>query len=363
MSPTHRIRKRKTEYISARFCECILPNFLAQLILTYKLIILTRNNYTSAHFFEAEEFKLNFNKKDISTYISLLSVAFLWGTSFAISKIALYELSPLNLAGLRFIIASLIFGVVLIAKKSDSTIDRKDILQLIIMGFMSITSYFYIQYTGLLYTTSIHASLLLATSPLWTTIFSVITRQEQVNRKAVVGIVIAFIGISLVISRGKLLMLFASETIYGDMLLLTNAVVWAIFTIYGKNIMKKYSPFTAIAYIHIFGTIMLLPIVLLPNSLNPISVLSQLSGISLPTIVAVLYLAALCSVYGYYMWFKGISKIGTVRTASFYYGSPLFALLAGVWLLSETITPFIISGGIMVIVGVYLTNKYKISLS
>ncbi|MBU2703700.1 drug/metabolite transporter (DMT)-like permease [Sporomusaceae bacterium BoRhaA] len=299
--------------------------------------------------------------KDMAIYLSLICVTFLWGTSFAASKIALHELSPLNLAGFRFIAAAIIFGSILAVKKSR--IYQEDIPQLVVMGFLSITSYFYIQYTGLLYTTSINASLLLATSPVWTTIVSIFIGQEKINRNAIGGILLAFLGVTIVISRGKLFSLFMSETILGDMLMLLNAIVWAIFTLYGKKIMSKYSPFTAVAYMNIFGTLMLLPIILIPNPLNPTSAIEQLSSITLPTIAAVVYLATLCSVYAYYTWYKGIARIGAVRTASFQYVSPLFAFLAGILLLSETISPFMMIGGIMVIFGVYLTNKQKANLT
>lgn len=296
--------------------------------------------------------------KDLAIYLSLTNVAFLWGTSFAIAKLALYKLSPLNLAGFRFISAAIIFGIILIMKKA--VIHKEDIPQLIIMGFLSITSYFYIQYTGLLYTTSINASLLLATSPVWTTIASVALGQEQVNRKSVIGILIAFLGISLVISKGKLFSLFASETIIGDLFMLLNAIVWAAFTLYGKKIMSKYSPFTAVGYITIFGAFMLLPVILIANPLNPVSIVEEFTTISLQTVAAVLYLASLCSVYAYYTWYQGIERIGAVRTASFYYVSPLFAVVAGVWILKETITLLTLLGGIIVISGVYITNKSKL---
>lgn len=305
---------------------------------------------------------MRINKTDLPVYASLFSVVFLWGTSFAVSKIGLQDLSPLNLAGIRFSIASLIFGAILLAQKTGRTVERQDIFPLVVMGFMAITSYFYIQYTGLLYTTSINASLLLATSPVWTTLAGMATRQERVTAKTFGGILLAFVGISLVISRGKMFSLFASATIGGDMLLLLNAVVWAGFTLYGKKIMQKYPPFTAIAYINIFGTVMLLPVILIPSRLNPVSLVGQLAGISLSTVLSAVYLAVLCSVYGYYMWYKGIARIGAVRTASFYYISPLFAFLAGTWLLDETVTALVVLGGLMVIAGVYLTNKYKIVL-
>jgi drug/metabolite transporter (DMT)-like permease len=301
-------------------------------------------------------------KKDTSAYLYLTSVVFLWGSSFAVSKIGLAEMTPLNLAGFRFIFASLVFGLILLMQKSGRSIGRADILPMAAMGFISITSYFFIQYTGLLYTTSINASLILATAPLWTTVFAVLTRQERVNAKAVAGILLAAVGVSLVISRGEFLRLFSSSTVVGDLLLLSNAFAVAVFNLYGKKILQKHSPFKAMAYIHIFGTLMLLPFVLISNPLNPVTLTAQLTGVSLPTVAAVSYLALLCSVYGYYMWYRGIAAIGAVRTAAFQYFNPLVAFFLGILLLQETVTSFVLLGGIMVIAGVYTTNKYKTPL-
>lgn len=293
--------------------------------------------------------------QDMAIYLSLTCVVFLWGTSFAISKVTLDELSPLNLAGLRFVIAAVIFGAILAVKQSR--LSKEDIPKFIAMGFLAITSYFYIQYTGLLYTTSINAALLLSTSPIWTTIAGIFIGQEKVSSKTISGILLAFLGVTIVISKGELFSLFLSETIFGDMLMLFNAIVWALLTLYGKNIMCKYSPFAAVAYMTIFGALMFLPIILIPNPLNPISALEQLAGITLPTIASILHLAALCTVYAYYIWYKGITQIGAVRTASFQYLSPLFALLAGILLLSETVSSFMLLGSIMILLGVYLTNR------
>ena len=298
-------------------------------------------------------------KTDRSAYLLLFSVVVLWGSSFAVSKIGLKELSPLNMAGSRFVIASVLFGILLLTRKSRCVPERRDILSLAVAGFMSITSYFYIQYTGLLYTTSINAALLLATSPIWTTVYCVATQHERITVKAAIGMALAFVGISLVISKGRAFSLFTFETLQGDLLLLLNSIVWAGFTLYGKKIMQKYSPFTAMAYIHIFGTIMLLPVILIPSTINPIPITQQLPDVSFATGFAILYLAGLCSVYGYGMWYRGVAQIGAVRTASFYYMSPLIALLAGVWLLNESINFLVVAGGCLVMSGVYFVNKYK----
>lgn len=167
----------------------------------------------------------------------------------------------------------------------------------------------------------------------------------------------------MVITKGNPLTLFASSSLMGDMLLLLNAIVWSCYTLYGKKMMLKYSPFTLVAYIHILGTLMLLPLVLIPNRLNSVTLWEQIPHITLSAAGSILYLAALCSVYGYYIWYKGITEIGAVRTASFYYVSPLFALLAGIWLVNEPLTYFDLIGGIMVVSGIYMINKYKIMIT
>jgi len=290
-------------------------------------------------------------------YLALLSVSFLWGTSFAAAKIGMYELAPLNLVILRFVIASAVFAGILLARGKDNTIEKQDIPQFILLGFTVITSYFYIQYTGLQFTTTIHAALIIATSPLCAALMGAMLGWERVSLLGAVGIVTAFAGVSLIITNGQVVGIFESQTLTGDLLLLVNAIVWAGFTVYGKTILKKYSPFVAMAYIHIFGTLMLLPFAFFASPLTPVPLTAQLFDITWPTVASALYLALLCSIFSYYVWYLGIERIGAVRTAAFVYFNPLFATITGILLLHEPLSVFALTGGVMIITGVYLTNK------
>lgn len=293
----------------------------------------------------------------LSIYCALLSVSFLWGTSFAAAKIGMYELAPFNLVIFRFVIASGLFGGILLIMRDNNTIERQDIPRFILLGFLAITSYFYIQYTGLKLTTTINAALIIATSPLCAALLGAFLGWERVTQLGALGIAIAFGGVSLIITNGHFTDILRSDTLTGDLMLLTNAVVWAGFTVYGKTILKKYRPVVAMAYIHIFGTVLLLPFAFFASPMTPVPLLAEIAGISWPTVVSALYLALLCSIYAYYVWYMGIEKIGAVRTAAFAYFNPLFAVIAGTLLLHESITPFIAAGGIMIIAGVYLTNR------
>ena len=292
-------------------------------------------------------------------YLGLAAVSLFWGTSFAAAKIGMQELLPLNLVIFRFVIASFIFSAILLFMQRHNTIDRRDIPRFIILGFIAIASYFYIQYTGLTYTTTINSALIIATSPIFTALFGHLLGWEKISRFAVGGIAIAFSGVAVIITNGQFTEIFQSATLKGDLLLLSNAIVWSGFTLYGKTILQKYRPFVAMAYIHIFGTLFLIPLAFIATPLAPLPLCSQIREITSATFIAALYLAGLCSVFAYYMWYVGVERIGAVRTAVFSYLNPFFAMLTGVWLLSEQLTPYTFLGGLLVILGVYTTNQHK----
>lgn len=295
--------------------------------------------------------------KLFSTYLALICVSFLWGTSFAAAKIGLRELAPLNLVILRFLLAASIFGGILLCRREKSLLAAKDVPRFVLLGFLAITSYFFIQYTGLTYTTTINAALIVATSPVWTAVFGATLGWERLAAGSVVGIVVAFAGVSLVITGGRPAELFASTTLPGDLMLLANALVWAGITVYGKALLQKYRPFVAMAWIHISGTLMLLPFAVIPSPFVPAPLLSQLAAITWPTVAGAFYLAVLCSVFAYHMWYSGVERLGAVRTSAFTYFNPLFAATAGVLLLGERLSTWVVAGGGLIIAGVYLTNK------
>lgn len=301
-------------------------------------------------------------KKFYNIHLLLLTVPVFWGTSYVAAKIGMRDLLPLNLVIMRFAIASILFSLILLLKKKDVYIDKKDIPQFFLLGFVAITSFYYIHYTGLQYTTSTNAGLIMATSPIFAALFCIFTKKENVNSSSFLGICIASIGVLLVISQGKISSIYHQKTLLGDSLIILNALMWAWVILKGKTVLEKYSPFVAMAYIHIFGTILLLPFAFFSTLFVEISLWQQLPTISWSTILASAYLAIYCSVYSYFIWYLGVSKIGAVKTATFNYFNPIMASLAGLIVFHEQMTIYIVLGGFLVILGVYITNQ-KMSLS
>lgn len=296
-------------------------------------------------------------KKLYNIHFLLLTVPLFWGTSYVAAKIGMRDLLPLNLMILRFAIASLLFSFILLVKKKEVYLDKEDIPLFLLLGIMAISFFYYIHYTGLQYTTSTNAGLIMATSPIFAALLCIVTKKEKVNKHSFLGIGIAFIGVLLVITQGKISSLYQQKTLFGDSLIILNALMWAWVTLKGKTVLEKYSPFVAMAYIHIFGTVLLLPFALFSTSLAEISLWQQLGTVSWSTILAAVYLAVFCSVYSYFIWYVGVSKIGAVKTAAYNYFNPIMASLAGFIVFHEKITIYIALGGCLVILGVYMTNQ------
>lgn len=290
-------------------------------------------------------------------YILLLTVPLFWGTSYAAAKIGMLDLLPLNLAILRFVLASFVFSLLLAVRKKEVYLDKKDIPQFFLLGFMAISFFYYIHYQGLQHTTSTHAGLIMATSPIFAALFCLGTKKETVNIYSTCGIGVAFIGVSLVITQGDFSSLYQQKTLWGDGLILLNAMMWAWVTMKGKSILEKYSPFIAMAYIHICGTLLLLPFAFTATPFVEIPLWQQLAAISAKTFGAAAYLAVFCSVYAYYIWYIGVSKIGAVKTAAFNYLNPVMASFSGFILFQEQLTLYVIAGGCLVLLGLYITNK------
>lgn len=286
-------------------------------------------------------------------YAGLFGVVFFWGTSWAASKIGLRDFSPIHLAVLRFVLASCLFYILLKIFYRDYVIDSKDKPLLWFLGILGVSFYFYIQHTGLKHTTTVNSSIIMGTSPIFTMLLSTkLFNQEELNLNKIFGAIISFLGIFLVFSSGKGIS-FSSSTLLGDLLILINSISWAFFTVLGKRLVDKYEPFVVISYIYIYATITMSPIIFTSDFIT--SVKKAPSG----TWLAVFYLAIFCSVYGFYMWYKGIKIIGAARTAMFNYINPVVAVTIGILFLKETWTFYTLFGGILVFIGVYIVTTKR----
>lgn len=132
--------------------------------------------------------------RQIRADLMLLVVTVFWGASYILTKLALEVLQPFNLTALRLLIAFIVSALVFykrISKADIRTIKYSLVLAVILVGMFISMSF------GLKYTTASNAGFLISLAVIIIPILSYLFLKQKIEKKVVIGVCIAPIGIAL----------------------------------------------------------------------------------------------------------------------------------------------------------------------
>jgi drug/metabolite transporter (DMT)-like permease len=281
--------------------------------------------------------------------LGLLAVAIIWASSFIFIKWGLLELKPFNLAFWRFLLASpLLFGYVYARRRENLFVfERKDFLPLIILGLTGVSLLYAVQFMALKFTTATNASILINSSVFFIALLSIVLLGERITKSRATGIVVGMVGISLVLSNGRL-NFFSSSTLTGDLLMIFDGFLWAIYTIAGKSLLDRYDADSLTAWAFVLGILTLTPFLAFEGLQIPLTTLSWIS---------IFFLAVFCSFIAYLIWYKALEAEDASKVAIYIYMIPFFTAIMAFSLLNEKITIVKVFGGILTILGVYMAER------
>jgi len=273
-------------------------------------------------------------------------------------KIALREgLTPIAIATFRFLIAGALFLVaILIEKKRRRNykllVKKKEFPTLLFLALTGVTFFFTAQYTGIqMAEASIAAILVCLLSPILITVLSTIIFKEHLTKKQALGIGTAALGTFIVVASGTVSFSGNREFLLGSLILLSTPVLWATYSLLGKKIIDRYSPFLVTVYVNVLGGLCLIPFSLAEHSF------CQIFTISLNGWLAILFLAVTCSLFGYYIWLYVMKQVGAAITSSFLFAEPLVTMLFAFIFVGERLGIFIPAGAFLIFIGVYLVTR------
>lgn len=151
-----------------------------------------------------------------------MMITVFWGASYILTKIGLEDFQPFNLTALRFMIAFFVSAIVFykhMIKADIKTIKYSFILAIILLSVF-ISSTF-----GLLYTSASNAGFLLSLSVVLIPIISFVFLKQKIEKKMIVGVCFAIIGIALLTLNTQL------KINSGDLLCIISALLFAIHII------------------------------------------------------------------------------------------------------------------------------------
>lgn len=290
---------------------------------------------------------------NFTTYLKLLGAVTAWGGTFIAAKFAVLDTSIEMAALLRFITASIVLLILLYSRQGYlPRIDRQQLIYLILLGLSGVAIYNLFFFFGLQSVEAGRGALIITSNPLLVALGSALFYRQRFLPVNLLGLLLCPLGVAVVLSRGELSDLFVQGVGRGELALLGCALSWAAYTLIGKQMMVSKSPLdplTLVTYSCISGSLLLGAWIILSGHAITLNLTFTL-------ISSIGYLALLGTVAGFIWYFQGIREIGATQGAAFVFFVPVSAILLGhVWL-DEAITVSLISGAILIIGGVALTN-------
>jgi drug/metabolite transporter (DMT)-like permease len=277
----------------------------------------------------------------------LIAVCF-WGASFIATKIALRQLNPISIIFIRLIFASILLSLIAVYTKRSFVINLKNHGFIFILALIAVF-HLWIQVTGLKFTSASNTGWIIGTSPVFMAILGFFVFSEQFTLLKITGIVIAFFGLMMLISKGEFLSIdFISNK--GDFLILASAFTWSVYSMVNKKITISYPPLMTILFQFI-----MMAIILVPFNINK-SVLNAISNLNIEVWIALLFLGLFCSGIAYVLWAQSLKEMESARVGAFLYFEPFVTVIAAWCILNENIALLTIASGIMITFGVVLVN-------
>jgi len=278
----------------------------------------------------------------------LLCAVVIWGWTFVATKVCLAYMSPIELLGLRLVIAVPVL-LVLAALRGSLRLSRLP-LRPVLVGSTLIGIHFYIQITGLEHTTATNTGWIIAVTPVVLALMSHLVLGERISRGLAYGILVATVGIVVLVSGGRLTDLSWLGSV-GDWLILASAHTWALYTIAVRGLARSEDP------------LLVTIAVLLPAALVGAVILlfvsdgSKLVNLPADALFALLFLGIFGMAFAHWFWQIGVARVGAARAGVFLYVEPLATTALAVPYLGEPFGIATLIGGTLVLLGVWIAQS------
>jgi len=186
--------------------------------------------------------------KKFSAFFIILS-GILWGLMGVFSK-ALNSIGFSSVEGsaIRIVLCAVILVVINI---KSLKIDAKDIWKFVLIGIFSILTMSTTYFESIRLSSLTLASILLYTAPVMVTVMAAVFYKERITAKKLICLFCAVMGIVMISGLDSSSEITPSGLFYG----LMSAFSYALYSIIGKLILKKYPPNTVSTYAFVFAGI------------------------------------------------------------------------------------------------------------
>ena len=282
-------------------------------------------------------------------YSAWIAVCIIWGTTYLAIRIGVEHIPPMLFAGLRWIIAGVIF-VSFLRLRGKKLPSKKDLIHISVVGISLIGIGNGLVVTGEQYIGSGLAALLITTVPFWVVgMEAFIPTGPKINVMILSGLLLGLTGVTLIFN-GNWSDLLDPSYLLGVICILGAVLAWSFGTVYSKYKKVSVHPLmSAAVQMLIAGTAQTI--------LG--SFLGEWSGISLHMdgLISFFYLVFIGSMFGYGSYIYAIEHLPLSLVSTYAYINPIIALFLGWLVLDEKLNLPIIIAAVVIIAGVIIVKQ------
>ena len=291
--------------------------------------------------------------QNTKAYIMLVCATLFWAGNFMIGKLAFLEnIPPMTLVFFRW---SLVWIILLpftykeISKNKDTILNNLPLLFFLALTSVGLFNSF--TYLSLVHTQVINASLFNTAIPAIIILLCFIFKIEKTNSFQIIGLILAVFGILSIITKLDLNILLSLNFNKGDLIMIGGVISWGLYSAFLK---KKKFTLPLLTLVHVlctFGLIFIFPQFYYEYSQG------QFIKFDTNLVYILIFLALFPSIGSYYCWAGAVSIIGANRAGIFLSLIPLFSTIMAITYFKEQFQFFHLIGAILIILGLFLSNK------
>ena len=278
-------------------------------------------------------------------YLLMLLITVLWSFNFITSKVAMRQWNPVLLTGWRTMLA-LAICIPLYFREGPHAWTWAVFWRFLGLGTLGMAANQLFFAMGVKRTSVAHAALIVGLTPLLAYALSSAIGQEQFRPRKLIGMAVALLGIGLLQSKASV-----SASFSGDALVLLGCACFTAFTVFSKPLSGVLSPIGMVTLNYLGAAIFLLPATAVLSWDFPFRELLPISWLCL------IFMAAVPSVFCFLLYYRVLKHLPATQLTTFTYLQPVLGSVMAVPLLGESLSMGLLGGGLMILLGVFLTER------
>jgi drug/metabolite transporter (DMT)-like permease len=288
----------------------------------------------------------------LASIVMLLVTMVIWGSTFVVTKDVNEQVQPFALALVRVAIGAVVLmGCALVRQARGGNHSPWSALPwrtMIAMGLIGVVLYYAVFNYSLVYTSASQGALVQSCIPAMTALVAVLWLREHASAMRWAGIALSMVGVLIVFSGGADAE-SGSASLLGNALMFISAVLWGVYTSMAKRV-ATFDPLQVTAGIVGAGAVMLVPLAAFEVGAE------GMPSVDLQGWLGMVYLGAGASGAAYLMYSTALKHVDASEAGVYTNLIPIVGVITGM-MLGDPLSARAIIGGLVVLVGVWLTSR------